>query len=328
MRGFSFLRRLFKWLTLGVAALVVLVLAATAVAYATYAMWRADRLTELATESRVVDTATGQIEYVLKGESGPVMLFLHGTPGGYDSAPAAGSHYRVLAPSRPGYLRTPIEVGRTPVEQARSYAALLDALGIQEPVLVMAASGGGPSGIEFAALYPERTAGLLAIETVSQTMGSEGGRSPLMQSDFAIWAAFGGLQKLQGDAGLVAMVIPDPDDRQRILDDPEKLDIFVRLIWSVWPVSLRDSGWQNDVLQFGRLELPAEDIRVPTLVVHGTADANVPFEQSEWLAEHVPGAQLHVVEGGDHMMPLTRKEEVDDAVDDFLRANALAEFVD
>jgi len=328
MNLFSFFRRLIKWLVVGIGALVVVILAAVAVTYVNYTMWRSDQLDELAGESRVAETAVGQIEYILKGERGPVMLYLHGTPGGYDSSPAAGRNYRVLAPSRPGYLRTPLEVGRTPVEQARSYAALLDALGIRDPVLIMAASGGGPSGIAFAAMYPERTAGLLAIEAVSEPMASEGGRSPLMQSDFAIWAAFGALQKFQGDAGLVAMVIPDPDDRERILEDPEKLDIFVRLIWSVWPVSLRDAGWQNDVLQFGELALPAGDVRVPTLVVHGTADANVPFEQSESLAQRVPGAQFHVVEGGDHMMPLTRKEEVDSTVDDFLLANGLKDFVD
>jgi pimeloyl-ACP methyl ester carboxylesterase len=83
------------------------------------------------------------MEYVLKGDHGPIMLFLHGAPGGYDAAPDAGENFRLLAPSRPGYLSTPLETGRTPAEQARAYAALLDALEIREPVLVMAPSGGG-----------------------------------------------------------------------------------------------------------------------------------------------------------------------------------------
>ena len=39
--------------------------------------------------------------------------------------------YRVLTPSRPGYLRTPLEVGKTAAEQARAFSALLDTIGIK-----------------------------------------------------------------------------------------------------------------------------------------------------------------------------------------------------
>ena len=171
----TLLRRIFRWVLLGFGALLVLLLASIAIAYVNYAMWRSDRLEALESGSETVDTELGRIEYVLKGERGPIMLYSHTTPGGYDSAPPAGRNFRVLAPSRPGYLGTPIEIGRTPSEQARVYAALLDALGVQEPVLVMAASGGGPSGIAFAKMYPERTAGLLAIEAVSQSMPADAG---------------------------------------------------------------------------------------------------------------------------------------------------------
>ena len=48
-------------------------------------------------------------EYQLVGDSGPVLLFLHGTPGGYDQGTSV-PEVRVLTPSRPGYLRTPIDV--------------------------------------------------------------------------------------------------------------------------------------------------------------------------------------------------------------------------
>lgn len=322
------LRRLFKWVLLGVGGLLIVVLAVVAIAYLNYLSWRADRLETLESGSQVADTEMGEIEYVLKGERGPILLYVHSSPGGYDSAPAAGRNFRVLAPSRPGYLRTSLDVGRTPSEQARAYAALLDALAVREPVLVMAVSGGGPSGIAFAAMYPERTAGLLAIEAVSQSKTAEGGLPGFMQSDFAVWAMFGAIQRLQGDAGLVSMVIPDPANQRLILNDPEKVELFVPLIWSLWPVSHRIKGWQNDIQQFEQLALPSAEIRVPTLIVHGTKDVNVPIAHSEDLAGRVPGAQLYVVEGGDHMMPLTHREEVNGAIDDFLRRHGLTEFLD
>jgi hypothetical protein len=37
----------------------------------------------------------------------------------------------LLVPSRPGYLRTPLESGRTPEDQADLYAAMLDSLEIE-----------------------------------------------------------------------------------------------------------------------------------------------------------------------------------------------------
>ena len=45
--------------------------------------------------------------------------------------------------------------------------------------------------------------------------------------------------------------------------------------------------------------LPA--IRVPTLIVHGTADGVVPPEAARWMAERIPGAQLVEIPGGTHL---------------------------
>jgi len=328
MSVITLLRRLFKWLLLCAAVLLVVIFATVAIAYMNYLSWRADRQEALETGSQVVDTEVGKIEYVLKGERGPIMLYVHSSPGGYDSSPAAGRNFRVLAPSRPGYLLTPLEVGRSPREQARSYAALLDALGVREPVLVMAASGGGPSGIAFAAMYPDRTAGLLAIEAISESKSAEGGLPAFMQNDFAIWAVFSAIQRFQGPAGLVTMVIPDPANQALILNDPDKVDTFTSLIWSVWPVSQRNAGWHNDIQQFEQLALPAEEIHVPTLIIHGTEDVNVPIAQSKDLAGRITGAQLYIIEGGDHMMPLTHQEEFKKAINRFLTENNLTDFIE
>jgi len=49
---------------------------------------------------------------------------------------------------------------------------------------------------------------------------------------------------------------------------------------------------------------------VPTLVIHGDSDAVVPFEVSgKRSAELIPGAQLHVVEGGPHAINASHAEE-------------------
>ncbi len=44
----------------------------------------------------------------------------------------------------------------------------------------------------------------------------------------------------------------------------------------------------------------ARDIRVPTLIVHGEADASVPVAQSRRLAELLPEGRIEIIPGADH----------------------------
>ena len=141
------------------------------------------RLTELESNSKLVETSVGTIEYKMIGSKGPVILFTHATPGGYDQGWSIDG-YRVLAPSRPGYLRTPLEVGKTPAEQAQAFSALLESLNIAE-VCVYGVSGGGPSAICFAALFPEKTSALILQMAVSQSIDPNEKEVPsILQSDF------------------------------------------------------------------------------------------------------------------------------------------------
>jgi pimeloyl-ACP methyl ester carboxylesterase len=57
-----------------------------------------------------------------------------------------------------------------------------------------------------------------------------------------------------------------------------------------------------------------EDIGVPTLVIHGAADAIVPVADGEAAAARIPGAELVVLEGVGHVPPLTRPHEVAEAI--------------
>ena len=154
--------------------------------------WRQAIERRLVQNSRVIPTAAGVVEYADLG-SGPTILVIHGTPGGYDqvtfmqsAANMAPRGYRVIAPSRPGYLRTPSASGRTPAEQARLYAALLDRLGIDK-VVVLGVSGGGPSALQFAILHPERCRALILEEAVTRSIDYKPGRLPPILTDILIY---------------------------------------------------------------------------------------------------------------------------------------------
>lgn len=299
--------------------LLVLLILGTGSVLVSYSNFSEERLTAIKTGSKILDTAAGPMEYQQIGNNGPVLLLLHGTPGGYDQAiPIEGM--RVLVPSRPGYLRTPLDTGRTPQEQADAYAALMDSLGIDQ-VIVMGASGGGPSAIAFAVRHPDRTVALIALEAVSQTLSLEELTIEMpffMSSDFYMWAALSAMKTLMGPGGIVELVVPNPENQRLILDDPAKLKKIESLMWSSWPMSLRQLGEANDFTQFADIDLNASAISVPTLIIHGTEDINVEYTQSIALAEQIPGAILHTVDGADHMMPFSHSEEMTAAIEEFL----------
>ncbi|HEU4998426.1 MAG TPA: alpha/beta hydrolase [Lapillicoccus sp.] len=60
-------------------------------------------------------------------------------------------------------------------------------------------------------------------------------------------------------------------------------------------------------------------VTVPTLVIHGDADATVPFEGSgRRTHEAIPHSELHVVAGGPHGINVSHREEFDRVLVDFL----------
>jgi pimeloyl-ACP methyl ester carboxylesterase len=59
-------------------------------------------------------------------------------------------------------------------------------------------------------------------------------------------------------------------------------------------------------------------VDVPTLVIHGDADAVSDVEGSERLVERLPRGELVVIEGAGHVPMVTRPDEVEAAIEDFI----------
>ena len=101
--------------------------------------------------------------------------------------------------------------------------------------------------------------------------------------------------------------------------DPKQLENLKKTIWSIWPLSIRREGLINDYLQESNLSLHLTDIKVPTLVIHGTDDILVDISQGEAIARLVPNATMYVVEGGGHMMMSTHSEEIEKVIENFFQ---------
>ena len=60
-------------------------------------------------------------------------------------------------------------------------------------------------------------------------------------------------------------------------------------------------------------------VRVPTLVTHGTADRQVPYAAAAYMTEHIPGARFHAFEGKGHLPMFTATREFCDVLRRFVR---------
>jgi pimeloyl-ACP methyl ester carboxylesterase len=278
----------------------------------------------------IMDTKQGPVEYGMLGE-GPAILALHGAMGGYDQSAILArtigeAGYRFVCVSRPGYLGTPLSSGRTAAEQADLCAALLDELAIG-PAAVMAVSGGGPCAIEFALRHRSRCWGLVLVSTCS---GKIDGRVPLafhIMKLAARWPGFGRAMQKRAERDperAARRSIADPVVRSRTLKDPVAAPLFTALTRSTLDrMGLRMRGTENDIAVTRTTDYPLEQISVPLLVVHGTADQMVPFApHARAFLMRVPGAQLLAIEGGEHVSIFTHRAEVRERVTKFLREHA------
>jgi pimeloyl-ACP methyl ester carboxylesterase len=279
-----------------------------------YASWRQREIVRLREESNIGETELGPIEYYVTG-SGPAVLILHGSPGGYDMGIAFSQlmdspNFTYLTVSRPGYLRTPLTSGKTPAEQADLYAALLDELNIRATAII-AISGGGPSALQFALRYPERCSKLVMISGVAQHYDEykiKQAGPPIKRIIRQIY------DKIVSFEPLLFLALP----LTRLQPTRPGSD---RLLRSVTMYDLRKNGYANDIEQFANISTyPLEKIRVPTFAVHGTADDEVPFADAQLLARKIPNINLLAIPGGSHLAFYTHATQVMSRLHEFLRA--------
>ena len=240
-----------------------------------------------------VTLSTGAMEYMEAGHGLPVLV-LHGSPGGSDQGIAAAQALdldaRIIAPSRPGYLRTPLVTGRTPAQQADAVVELLDALGVPRAV-VLGTSGGGMAAVELAVRHQDRVLGLVLWSAVTSPMRIWSG--PMVHGPLSRQST--GERLLRLARRFPALLVG------RASDDPRTVDAALAIASTVFPIGPRREGLVNDTHCAASFDATATSrVGVPTLVVHGTKDRNVAYSQATRAAGVIPGSRLVTVRGGTH----------------------------
>ena len=247
----------------------------------------------------------GEITYVDSGE-GEVILSVHGIFGGYDQAYDTCkdfcSDYRIIAPSRFGYLGSDVSGDGTPARQAAAYVELLDKLGIDK-VYLLATSAGGSIAIRFALDYPERTKGLIlycsAMPLVEkpEKYAEYAGPPAFLCNDYAMFLLSPLFEPIMGmEPSTIYSMLPINDRKVGVILDASVTN----------PDMARDFG-----------EYPIEDLQVPTLIFHAKDDKLASYIETERAVARFPNCTFISFESGGHLLT-GHAEEIKEAVSDFV----------
>lgn len=258
--------------------------------------------------SRVVRTAAGPVE-IAEGGAGPAVLVLHGAGGGHDQGrllaeaflPGA---YRWIAPSRFGYLRTPLPADASTAAQADALAALLDALG-ERRVAVLAMSGGVPPALQLAARHPGRVTALvlLSLAPFAPLTAAEqalpvpiGLYDALFRSDFPYWLAW-----RLAPTRLYPLFDARPELRPAM--SPRERDFVERMVAAFLPVTARRAGLRNEGAAIDPSAAnPLPEVRAPALIAHARDDRITPFATAEFAAAGLGQAEFLPLATGGHLL--------------------------
>jgi 2-hydroxy-6-oxonona-2,4-dienedioate hydrolase len=291
-----------------VAIALVLVAGVTALTFTAFRRDIAEAHRRTEARSDVVETSLGRVEYAIAGR-GPTLLMVHGTGGGFDQALGFTERlmqrgFRVVAPSRFGYLRSDFPEDPSSERQADAFAELLDHLGI-ERVAVAGGSAGALAAVQFALRYPSRCSALVLVVPAANVRGTDPVRMTPMQeflvrqmtsSDLLFWL---GIQ-LRKDDMIGTLLATDPA-LVRHAPEAERARVE-RILNEILPVSLRSRGMLNDARLAGHpARVDFTRIEVPTLVISVEDDRFGTAATARDIAAAVPRSRLVIYPSGGHV---------------------------
>ena len=255
--------------------------------------------------------------YEVHGE-GPPLLLISGLSGGtwswYGQVPFFQSHYRTITFDNRGAGRSSMPPGPYHMKQlAQDALCLLDRLHIEQ-AFVLALSMGGMIAQELALLAPTRIRALL----LGCTHCGGALRIPPRPHALKILLDNGGLS------------------HEQIID--KNLPIFLS------EACLRN---QRDLVQAyhqAQLTMPLQPehafkaqlaaistfdccdrlgtIQTPTLILAGSEDVLIPYENAHYLAQHIPNAEMVVVPGAGHALHAECRRQLNTIAHDFFQRHA------
>jgi pimeloyl-ACP methyl ester carboxylesterase len=185
--------------------------------------------------------------------------------------------------------------------------AVLDEVG-SERATVVGISDGGPIAAVFAATYPERTRGLVMVNSYARRLRSDDYPWGPTAED---WRGFEEAFRQDWGGPLFLDILM-----------PSRVDDADFANW--WAAYLRRSSSPGAAAAYLRMNahidvraaLPA--IHVPTLILHSVGDNICPVEGARYVASQIPGARLVELPGDDHQAWASEPERLIGEIEEFV----------
>ena len=237
------------------------------------------------------------------------MLIVHGAEGGFDQGldmtdTMAGRGYRLIAPSRFGYLRSTMPDNPTTAMQADAYVQLLDNLGIDK-VVVVGISAGAWSSMQFAIRHPHRCRALVLFVPANYLPAGTSIRGgavvrAIFNSDLVAWAALklmpimpGGMTRMMLGTDAAVVRAADPGEKARVQQVLDRL----------MPVSQRIAGMNFDIETAAiREPYPLEKILCPVLTISAEDDRFGTASRARYIVASVSDGRAIVYPTGGHAL--------------------------
>ena len=194
------------------------------------------------------------------------------------------------------------------------FVAVLDAIGLQEPVVMMGCSMGGGLAMDFALMHPSRVRALIMVGS-----GPSG-----LELDVPAPAKFADAEKAfeAGDLDLVCEI-----ETQIWFDGagrtPEQVNQGMRkLLYEMNHQALAHEAKQlgkripnSQVPAFDRLG----DLKIPVLIIVGAHDTPYILAAADYMVERIPSARKVVIEDAAHLPNMDHPDEFQAHVANFLK---------
>ncbi len=240
-------------------------------------------------EPEQIDIAGRSVTIMHAGQGTP-FVYLHSSVGEsfmwFPFFQSLAKHFHVYVPTHPGFGKsTGLEEIDTVEDMAFHYVELLDALGIDEEVILGGVSLGGWIAAEFAVRWPERVKKLWIADAPGLWVEEQPlpdlfryltDRRKLRQLLFA-----------DPESSIASLVIRDDPDPEAMLYAYQAMTTLARLTWER-PYSLK-------------LAQRLHRVQCPTLLLWGEQDRLVPPAYGAAYKRYLPNAELTLIPSCGHL---------------------------
>lgn len=220
-------------------------------------------------------------------------------------------HYQVIRYDMRGYGKSEPVDGE--FNHLDDLAAILNALGIQEPALIMGCSMGGGLAMDFALTHPDRVRALILVGS-----GPSG-----LELDVPTPSKFADAEKAfeAGELDLVGEI-----ETQIWFDGTGRTPGQVNQAMRKLVYEMNRQALAHEVKQLGKripnTQTPAfnrlSDLEVPVLIVVGEHDTPYILAAADYMVERIPSAQKVIIEDAAHLPNMDHPNEFQAHVTNFL----------